>query len=122
MTRATFEERVGIDGRTVTRWIAEGHLAPGRARRGRFWIQTFTEGDVRFARALLSLLRSRRGELTLGHAAAIVRNEVQPPDAGHDPNDVPPLTDRSRNYPTGADIAILKLFIQKHSPPTRKRR
>ncbi len=90
MTRATFEERVGIDGRTVTRWIAEGHLTPGRARRGGNWVQTFTETDVRFARALRLLLKSRRGELTLRHAVAIVRNEVEPPDPGHDPNDGPP--------------------------------
>lgn len=121
MTRATFEERVHIDRRTLTRWISEGLLTPGRVRRDRYWMQTFTAEDVRFARALLWLLKSRRGELTLQHAAAIVRNEVAPPDPGHDPKDVPPLTHRSRDYPTAEQMSMLKLFIEKHSPPADER-
>jgi hypothetical protein len=118
MTRATFEERVGVHGRTVTRWIKEGILEPGRARLGRYWVQTFTEPDVGFARALAYVLKSRRGELTLAHAVAIVRSEIAPPEPGHDPKESPPLTYRSRDYLTEADRDILKMFIERHPPST----
>lgn len=89
--RPEFLERVGIDQRTLSRWISERILEPRLVSRGGRSRQTFTRGDANFGRALARLLEQRRGELRLQEAAAIVRAEIFPPDPGHNPAG-PPLT------------------------------
>ena len=92
--RAAFLTEVGINSRTLTRWISEGVIvpvAPHGHTRGR---QAFTREQARFARGLAALLQRYKGRLRLEDAVAIVHNEVLPPDEWHNPNDR--LTERPR--------------------------
>lgn len=88
LDRPAYLEVVGIASRTLTRWVVEGHLVPTRGRSGRGrHIYLFSKEQVRFGRALEAFLRTRKGEMQLADAVAVVRGEVDPPDEGwHNPS------------------------------------
>jgi hypothetical protein len=74
-TRRRFCELVGIHPTTLEKWerlgIVEGRLVPILNSPTR----VFSESDVRFGRSLITLLRSRPGELSVAEAARTLRRE-----------------------------------------------
>jgi hypothetical protein len=83
--RRMFGQLVGIDERTVTRWVQDKVFTPARELRDGRWIQVFSRNDVRVGRAIRSLQKQRPGELTLSQVAAIVRGQLEPPELGQNP-------------------------------------
>jgi hypothetical protein len=79
---------VGIHPATVTTWMGEV-IEPKWGKKGQYTVQLFDRDDVLLGRAVIALLRRRRGELTLAHAAAIARGELELPPLGHDPRSSP---------------------------------
>jgi len=82
--RATYARLVGIHPATITTWNGVV-IKPKYGRTGQYSSQVFSRADVLMGRAVIALLRQRRGELTLEHAAAIARGEAELPALGHDP-------------------------------------
>jgi hypothetical protein len=68
-SRSEYCDVVGINERTLRRWINEGVVAlPLRQR------------DVTFGCGLLALLQRYHGSLSLAHAVAIIRGDVPLPE------------------------------------------
>ena len=89
--RVEFLAKVGIDSRTLTRWIREGVVNPqGRPKDGRR-IQIFSDKEVSFARAVRLIQKQHHGQLNLRDAVAIVRGEAARPASPRDPTSSTPL-------------------------------
>jgi hypothetical protein len=89
--RAAFLKQVGIDSRTLTRWVGEHAVTPRYARRRGHRIQIFSREQVRFGRALKAILKQHHGELRLHEAVAIVRGRAARPVRPRDPSRSAPL-------------------------------
>jgi hypothetical protein len=89
--RPSFLKEVGIDSRTLTRWIGEGALQPRRTTRNSRVIQIFSRDNVRFGSALKVILKQHHGQLELHEAVAIVRGEAARPVVPRDPSSSAPL-------------------------------
>ena len=71
MTVSAASAKAGIT--TVRRWEMAGVVSPKREVILGSPTYVFDRGDVDFGQRLISLLRERQGELSLGDAAELVR-------------------------------------------------
>lgn len=79
LTRRVFAAQVGIHLTTVRRWEALGIVKPELRTVLRIPTLIFSEGDVLLGQAIVELLRSNRGTMSLEQAAAIARGTSQRP-------------------------------------------
>lgn len=72
ITRRRYCELVGIHGTTLRKWEQRGLVRPELVEVMNSPTNVFTGEDVDFGKRLISLLRSRPGEMSIEEAAAAV--------------------------------------------------
>jgi DNA-binding transcriptional MerR regulator len=108
--RKEFLERVGISASTLSRWVAEGVVAPRHQSRDGHRIQVFSRQDMLRARAIITIIRQYRGRLRLVDVVLVVDGAAELPEDWHHPGDsLMPSTSDEHTRRLNLELAQLAL-------------